>query len=491
MEEKQLHIYFTSDLHSYIFPTDYRSEGEKDIGLFKCANKFKKDGNTLIIDGGDILQGSPLGAFCHDSLHEAQTFAEMMNCCGYDYVTLGNHDFNYGTEYLNTYLNSLNANCVCQNVTDEDGLIKYPARIHILENGLQVGIVGIITDYVNVWERKENLHGVKIGDPFAALAGVIKEIKAKSDITVCIYHGGFERDLESGASLSTTTENIAYKLCKELDIDILLTGHQHMTVQGQYLFGTYVVQPGDMGRELINVEVSVSDEGKTVTSSHLRPGGTCDEALLCKFAHMEEGAQHWLDEVVGELSEPMMPADHLTMALHGNPLPDFFNLIQLRYSKAQISAASLANEVTGIPKTVHRRDVLNAYPYANTFVVLEVTGEILKTAMERSASYFDYDAEGNVVISDRFLRPKVEHYNYDYYSGVDYEYDISKPVGERVVKLKFRGMDVKPNDTFSLCLNSYRASGTGGYDCYVGCPVIKEINTEMVDLILEYFKDHC
>ena len=65
MDEKKLTIYFTSDLHGYIYPTDYRGQGEKELGLFKCASLFRKDGNTLVIDGGDILQGSPLGAFCH------------------------------------------------------------------------------------------------------------------------------------------------------------------------------------------------------------------------------------------------------------------------------------------------------------------------------------------------------------------------------------------------------------------------------------------
>ena len=56
MQERKLTIYFTSDLHSYIYPTDYRSQKEQDLGLFKCASQFQKDGNTLIIDGGDLLQ---------------------------------------------------------------------------------------------------------------------------------------------------------------------------------------------------------------------------------------------------------------------------------------------------------------------------------------------------------------------------------------------------------------------------------------------------
>ena len=173
MQERKLTIYFTSDLHSYIYPTDYRSQKEQDLGLFKCASQFQKDGNTLIIDGGDLLQGSPFGAFCHDTVGSAAQFAQIMNRCGYDYVTLGNHDFNYGMPYLDSYLNALRARCVCENVRWDEGDVRFPARVHMLENGLRVGIIGIVTDYVNIWERPEHLSGIRIEDPIPAAAAAL------------------------------------------------------------------------------------------------------------------------------------------------------------------------------------------------------------------------------------------------------------------------------------------------------------------------------
>ena len=184
MQERNLTIYFTSDLHSYIYPTDYRGQEEKDLGLFKCASQFQKDGNTLVIDGGDLLQGSPLGAFCHDTVGSAAQFAQIMNRCGYDYVTLGNHDFNYGMPYLDSYLNALRARCVCENVRWDEGDVRFPARVHMLENGLRVGIVGIVTDYVNIWERPEHLSGIRIEDPIPAAAAALAALKGKVDLTV-------------------------------------------------------------------------------------------------------------------------------------------------------------------------------------------------------------------------------------------------------------------------------------------------------------------
>ena len=488
MDEKKLTIYFTSDLHGYIYPTNYRSREESDLGLFKCASHFRKDGNTLVIDGGDILQGSPLGAFCHDTIGSAAQFAEMMNRCGYDYVTLGNHDFNFGMDYLGSYLGALNAHCVCENVRGADGKPRFPARIHTLENGLRVGIVGIVTDYVNIWERPEHLSGISITDPLAAAAEALESLRGKVDLTVGVYHGGFERDLATGRVLSTTHENVAYRICRELSFDILLTGHQHMFVPAQTIEGTFVVQPPDRGQKFWRVEAAVCGKEKRFSGESVPAHGKCREEWLAEFAELEHGAQNWLDEVVGSLKTPMVPGTPLDMAANGTPIADLFNTVQFEQSKAQISVTSLANDAAGLPKTVHRRDILNAYPYTNTLVVLKITGAILRQAMERSAEYFTKNADGSLSISDCFLKPKVEHYNYDYYSGVSYAYDISKPVGQRVVKLDFNGKPVKDTDEFTACLSSYRASGTGGYDCYVGCPVVLEDSTEMTDMLLDYFK---
>ena len=116
------------------------------------------------------------------------------------------------------YIEAHHGACVCQNVVDEAGRACHPYVIHTLGNGLRVGIVGIVTDYVNVWERKENLAGICITDPFEAAKEALLHLKKEVDITLCIYHGGFECDLKTGERLQKTTENVGYRICKE-DVD--------------------------------------------------------------------------------------------------------------------------------------------------------------------------------------------------------------------------------------------------------------------------------
>ena len=127
---KELKIYFTSDLHGYVYPTDYTERSEKNIGLLNIINEFNKDGNTLIIDAGDTIQGSPFTNYLSSSEFDLHPIAAIMNAGGYDFITLGNHDFNYGKEYLKKYLNNLNATCLCANVIDIFSM--FSGRSHLL-----------------------------------------------------------------------------------------------------------------------------------------------------------------------------------------------------------------------------------------------------------------------------------------------------------------------------------------------------------------------
>lgn len=486
---QNLKIYFTSDVHGYFFPTSYASREAQNRGLLKCAGKFQKDGNTLVMDAGDILQGSAFTYYCQSELKSNAVIADIMNQCGYDVVTFGNHDFNYGTGYLRAYLERLQADAVCQNVKDTEGNSLYPYVVKELSNGMKVGIVGIVTDYVNVWEKKSNIQDVQIVDPLREAKKALEQMKDKVDVTVCLYHGGFERDLTSKKLLSETTENVAYKICEELEFDLLLTGHQHMSIDGQYVNGTYVVQPKENATEFHEIHVCKTEQGLKIQSKILRPDETSSFETSSELSEIESNVQDWLDNVVGELEKPLLPEDKVKMAMNGNTIADFINQIQLHYSGTMVSAVSLANEIKGFNQSVTRRDIIATYPYPNTLVVYEMTGKQLRWAVERSAEYFASDEDGNITISKDFLEPKVEHYNYDYYAGIHYKIDPEKPCGSRVVTFQYAKKDIQDEDVFSVCVNNYRASGAGNYPVYTKCKAVKEINVEMVELIMQYFEE--
>ncbi len=481
---EQIRIIFTSDIHGYFYPTDYREKLKKSKGLLHIAQSFHKDGNTLILDGGDILQGSPF-SYYSQMKRMPQIAAELMNIVGYDAVTIGNHDFNYGSQYLRNYLEQLNAVCICENCTEKKtGKSLFPWKIFQMENGIRVGIVGVVTDFVNLWEKAENLEQIKIENAYECVAKVYEEIKEKANLIVCLYHGGMECDIDTEEILEKTGENEGYKICKKLGFDLLLTGHQHMPIAGRNIQGTYVVQNAcnaDTYHEIqITFTPNIEIQSKMISASELPL-----RDMELPFQKIETDVQNWLDSVVGSVPQALYPEEHLQMALHGSKLADFINEVQLAYTGADISCTSLANQVSGLPEKVTVRDVLLTYPFANTLVVLEITGECLKKALERTAEYFTVK-DGSIQISESFLKPKVEHYNFDFYKGVTYRIDYNKPMGNRISEVRVQKQLISPEKVYHICMNNYRASGAGGYEIYTHCKIVRQYGKDMFEVLLEY-----
>ena len=475
----KLTIYFTSDTHGYLYPNNFASKQPRPMGLLPMS--FPKDENTLVIDGGDTIQGSPLTYFC--KLHGLELpIAQAMNDRGYDYVTLGNHDFNNGYDYLKSHLEALNAQCLCANVTDLRGELPITgATVHTLGNGLRVGLVGIVTNWVNRWEKPENLTELRVEDPFEAARKAIASLAA--DVIVGIYHGGVERDLSNGKLLARTDENIACRLCEELHIDLLLTGHQHIPMVNQQWHGTHIVQTPCNAAAYVKVTLEEDGFHSELCAVPAETVLTDDQRDIWKDLN------DWLDKPIGRLSQAIWPAEKLQMALMGSSIADFFNTVQLWASGADVSCAALSNELRGFDSDVTVRDVVASYVYSNTLVVLEVTGAVLKLALEQCARYFAVE-DGQVSIADSFLSPKVAHYNYDYFAGVEYVFDLTKPEGTRVVSLTRNGQSVPPEDKLTLVMCDYRATGAGDFDFYCDCPRVRDIQTEVSELILNYLVEH-
>lgn len=488
---KNLKIYFTSDLHGYVYPTDYVNTEEKSIGLLNIINQFKKDENTIIIDCGDTIQGSPFTNYLSNSHFDVHPIAEIINKGGYDYVTFGNHDFNYGYDYLKKYINNLQGKCLCTNVIDKTNNINIlPYDIKTLGNGLKVGVIGFTTDFINLWERAENISNFEISDTLSSIKENFDKVKSHCDIVIGMYHGGFEYDLSSHKQLSTTKENIAYKISKDFDFDILLTGHQHMEIPGEYLHGTYIAQTPHNGSKFLELNLSfeegkVCDINSTLVPVELNP----NKEMYEKFLPLEEDVQKWLDTPVGFLDTPLHPKSHLEMAINGSHLANFINQIELEESGADIACTSFANSIKGFDSNVTVRDIMSTYMYPNTLIILEVTYDILKLALERCASYFDFK-DGNICISHLFLKPKVEHYNYDYFSKIYYTFDLNNEVGSRVTSIIYNDRELNSNDSLKLVMNNYRASGAGGYEFYSSCKIVKEIIVEMPEVIINYFRNN-
>ena len=502
---KRLNICFTSDVHGYLFPTDYVSPDGRDMGLMKLSAAFPRDEDTLLLDCGDSIQGSPLANFYHrqsaeekrslmpDSSRGTDPFAVAMNCAGYQYVTLGNHDFNMGIEGLRSFLNDLDARCLCCNIRDRaHELPILPWAIHVMPSGLRVGIVGACTDFVRYWEDPATVALLEIEEPVAACRKALEELRGRADVTVLLYHGGLERDLDTGRLLTESTENQGCRICAELDFDLVLTGHQHAPVPLRKFGNSYVCQPPFRGTSFCHIEGELRDDGSFVARGENLPArGVTPEEPARLLSTLQAAVQRWLDTPVGHLDMPLDVTEHIPMAIHGCPLCNFMNTVLRELTGAQVTTIALANDSRGLPRDVTIRNVVSAYIYSNTLLVLDMTVRDLRLYMERCADYFQLRPDGSVTVSQAFMLPKVAHYNYDYFSGIDYTFDISRPSGSRLTALSLNGRGLNdPEERISVAVTSYRFNGTGGFDMLPGQPVLKDVQVDVADAIIDYLLKH-
>ncbi|SFG13353.1 bifunctional metallophosphatase/5'-nucleotidase [Oribacterium sp. WCC10] len=532
---KKFEIYFTSDTHGKVLPVDYATGNEKPCGLLNIAAELKKRGivssvnkendqntlkdrsilsdieanlrflsdvyvekesDTLVLDGGDSLQGTPMITYYldHASDFDFHPVAEAFNAMGLDFYTLGNHDFNFGYDAIRDYVNAMKGTLLIANVEDLRGEIKHKRYvICTLKNGLKVGITGIVTDYVNVWEQPAHLTELRVLDAFKSADKVYKEMMDKGcDITVCIYHGGYEEDLNTHEKLTDSRENVACEIARNLSYDILLTGHQHMPVSGIDLSDTWSVQPPANAEQYISLRAEYTEGEKLKCTSELvNVGNETVESVKQMVMPVEYRTNEWLDKPVGEFDEEIVPESKLSVALYGSKVAALFNQVQLESVDADFSCTSLGNQETGFKKKVSIRDVYAAYTFANTSVVKEVTAEIIKGALERCAEYLELDENGKPYISDVFMKPKIEHYNYDFYAGLDYAFDLRRPVGDRVVRMrKLDGSELVSGEKYRLVTSNYRSTGTGGYEMIGKAKTVYSGADNVQDLLVDYIRKH-
>lgn len=488
--KKQIRLLQTSDLHGYIYPRSYATMKPEQVGIAQLSSLIKKYRNefTLLIDTGDTIQGSPFTYFLSKEIPVINPIAKIMNYLKYDYLTIGNHEFNYGRNYLDSYLKNVDATILNCNIL-KDGKPFYGIPYDFREvNGVTIGVIGVTTHYIPNWEHPSTIEDLTFVDAFEALKKTVDGIRDKVDIVIVNYHGGFERDFATGElNVEDTGENQGYKMIKDIDgIDVFLSGHQHRFLTGE-LFNTHYIQPGFNGSNLSLIDITYDTETRLVDvdMSLLKPSEDIDRNLLKLVDKMEEKTNKFLDTPVGHTKENLLIKDQLEARINKHPLITFINQVQLDYTKADISLCGLGNNVSGFNKDISIRDIISTYIYPNTLIVKEVTGQVLITALEKTAEFFESE-NGKIVVNSKFKTPKVQLYAYDMYDGIDYTISLNKPVGQRISNVMFEGKELDLNRTYTIAMNNYRASGGGDYLFYKDAVTINDTQTEILEILIDY-----
>ncbi|MDP4099095.1 bifunctional metallophosphatase/5'-nucleotidase [Paenibacillus sp. P96] len=519
---RRVAILTTSDIHGFIQPYSYTEDGPSDLGFARIAGLIEGQrrlwgDHMLYVDNGDNLQGSPLAYYQAkvDSSVE-NVMISCLNAAGCCAAVVGNHEFNFGLSYLQEAMRQsvfpwLSAN-ILSAATGEPAFGR-PYLVHDTPDGIRIAVLGLTTAHIPMWELPEHIEGLRFEDPVACAKLWVPYLRNQeaADVVVVAYHGGFERDLLTGEPTEALTgENQGSALCQEVEgIDVLLTGHQHRHVEGIHLHGVAVIQPGTQGQFLGRVILELESGGIQETSSQARttgdkqrwrvvsthseliPAGKVEPLgrILELTAPVEARLQQWLDQTLGETAGDMLIMNVRKARLEEHPFIEWINRVQMEVSGAPISCTALFDEHTpGFGEHISMRDILANYKFPNTLRVLRVTGRDIREALEKSAEYFILEQDGRIGVNPAFLLPKPQPYNYDMWEGIEYVLDVSRPPGQRVVRLEMDGAPMLSEAEYEVVMNNYRAGGGGGFDMFRGKPIIRELPTDIAELLADYIR---
>jgi 2',3'-cyclic-nucleotide 2'-phosphodiesterase/3'-nucleotidase len=508
-----LTVLATTDLHGNIYPYDYLTGKPAARGLAKIATLIKAERknapSALLLDCGDTIQGSPLESVYQHYVAtgtlplqlrfegaplQADPMMLAMNYLQYDAMAAGNHEYNYGLKNLDKARSEAQFPWLSANTKTLPHSGRKPFAPYIVKevDGVKVGIIGITTPAIPSWEKPENYKGYSFGDGRAAAQAAADDLRAhhKPDVILIIAHSGLGRDTRPGSR-----ENIAQELATIKGVDAIIFGHTHNQVEEYRIGDVLLTQPKNWGISLARVELkleSTPEGGYAVRSksSKILPVTNqieADSEILRIAQPYHELTERYLNTVVAQARQSI---DASASRIEDSAIIDAVNRVQMTYAKADVSFASSFNPRAAIAKgPVTVRQIAALYLYDNELYAIEGNGRMVKDALENAARFFNSCSDPSCA-NGPLINSAIIGYNFDIAAGVSYDIDLTRPAGDRIRNLEFRGKPLQPDQKLTIALNNYRAAGSNGYTMYRDAKVLWRSYEDIRELIMRYYSGH-
>nr|WP_108484957.1 bifunctional 2',3'-cyclic-nucleotide 2'-phosphodiesterase/3'-nucleotidase [Oceaniglobus ichthyenteri] len=489
--QAHLRLMETTDLHVHVFPYDYYSDKAVDtVGLARTAAHIAdiraEATNTLLLDNGDFLQGNPMGDYIayERGMKEGDTHPVIaaMNTVGFDASTLGNHEFNYGLDFLMKSVAGANFPVISANVVKTQGsdptkdttlLPPFVILDRMLTDGagqehaIKVGLIGFVPPQIMNWDRKHLEGNVTARDIVAsarAYVPVMKEMGA--DIIIALSHSGIGAPVEQEGQ-----ENAATALALVPGIDAILTGHSHLVFPGPTyadfaavdaevgtLHGKPATMGGFWGSHLGVIDLMLEKDGAgwrvAAHASETRPISKrnddrsitalveSDSAILAATQADHDATLAYVRRAVGKTEAPLhsyfaLVADDPSVQIVSQAQVWYITqmMVGTEYESLPILSAAAPFKAGGrggpeyytdVPVgDVAIKNVADLYLYPNTVRAVKINGAQLQGWLERSAGMFNQIEPGST--DKPLLNLDFPSYNFDVIDGVTYQIDLSQP----------------------------------------------------------------
>ncbi|MBI4408837.1 MAG: 5'-nucleotidase C-terminal domain-containing protein, partial [Gemmatimonadetes bacterium] len=421
----------TTDVHGRVYPYDYYTGQPTDHGLtllkplvdsIRAANP----GRVYLFDSGDLLQGTLLAyLYARVRSQEPSPIVRAMNLMGYSASAIGNHEFNYGLEYLGRAVAQAAFPLVTANVyrhgTGEHAYRPYVLLPHPVAGGdtIRLGVTGVTPPGVHIWDRRHVEGVLDFRDAVASLRPVVAEMRARgADLVVVLSHGGFGPTSYDTVSTGLARENAAREIAREVaGVDVVFLGHTHREIADTTINGVLLTQARNWAQSLAVVTVRLEREpgsprGEAAWGKGGSPRGgaaregqpgawrvaakraailrprreRADTALLDSLRREHERAAVFARSVIGRSTEAM---DARAARVRDTPILDFVNEVQRRVAGADLSSTAAFRLAARIPQgDVTIGDIGGLYIYDNQLLAVRITGAQLRAYLEKTAEYY-------------------------------------------------------------------------------------------------------
>lgn len=491
-----LRLMETTDIHANVMSYNYYVDGPDDtIGLVRTATLIKQaradiayPGNSMLVDNGDLIQGSPMGDWQHDkglAEGEVHPVYKVMNELDYDVGNYGNHEFNYGLAFLAESVDDAGFPYISANIFKDDGdaddandeLYFDPYKLITKtlrdrdgnSHEITVGFIGFLPPQIMQWD-KNNLEGKVITKDIKAMAErFVPEMKEKgADVIVAIAHSGIST---TAYSKEEKAENSSWYLADVEGIDAIMFGHAHLLfpsssfadtanvdIEKGTIKGVPAVMPGYWGSHLGIIDLALehdtgNDSWSIVDSQVSTPsvsddGVVADSALTTLVANDHDATLDFMNQPLGESTDDMFS---FLAVVKDDPSIQIVSDAQKAYVEHHIEGTELEglpvlsaaapfkacdregncdaeSSFTVVPKgELTVRNAADLYLYPNTLQAVKVTGEELRQWLECSASQFFQIDTGTSDAQELVNYSGFPTYNFDVIDGVTYQIDVTEP----------------------------------------------------------------
>ena len=485
----------TSDVHGHFFPYDFM-ERKPIKGTLVRANtyinkereKYGKD-HLLLIDNGDILQGQPCVYWSNYVMPEdANLAARVINYMEYDAETVGNHDIEPGHKVYDKWIREVRCPLLGANIVKEgsDGTARkeniytglQPYSIHIID-GVKIAVIGMLTPAIPNWLNKPIWKGMEFEEMTACAKKWIKYLKEveKPDLIFGLFHSG----KDGGIVTPEYEENATAAVAREVPgFDIIFFGHDHQ-VHNEWITNNegqqvLIIDPSCWVQNVAEAEIELTlKKGKVIKKDikgeivNVRDE-EIDEQMLGHFQKDIDAVKEYVDRKIGTFENSIYTRD----GFFGNSaFTDLIHNLQLQITGADISiTAPLSFNSVIRQGDVHVSDMFKLYRFENLMFVLRMTGEEVRKHLEMSYGIWTNQMKSpddHIMLLNDDMREDQQRagfknytFNFDSACGIDYEVDVTKPVGQKIKILQMsNGEPFDEHKWYKVVMNSYRANGGG------------------------------